>query len=285
MKSYSIFDAHCDTLCMIADNGGDFIKNQYNADKTRMLKYKSYTQVFACFISPEYHENAMARFKQLADCYDSQDFSGISPILSVEGGEMIKSLEDIEYLKSRGVRCIALTWNGSNHIAGGADDTDTGLSQFGKSVVRKMSELDILVDVSHLNDKSFYNVVEVCDKPIIATHSNSRCVCNHKRNITDEMFNIIRDSGGCVGINLYPPFVNETEVCSVADVVKHIEHFLDMGGINAIGVGADFDGTDGMLPAEISGCGELYRLFDELDKDNEIIENISHRNFKRVFGG
>lgn len=284
MYNYDIFDAHCDTLCMLVDNGGDIIKNSYNADKTRMLEYKSYTQVFACFIAPEYRDNAMMRFNRLADCFHEQNFSGITPILSVEGGEMIKSLEDLESLKSRGVRCIALTWNNSNHIAGGADEPDTGLSVFGKSVIKKMNELDILIDVSHLNDKSFYDIVNITDKPIIATHSNSRYICSHRRNLTDEMFNIIRESGGCTGINLYPPFVNGTDECTVSDVIRHIEHFLDIGGEDAIGIGADFDGTENILPYEIKGCGELYKLLDALN-DRTIIEKISHKNFKRVFGG
>ncbi len=285
MHNYHIFDAHCDTLCKIVDDGGNIIRNSYNADKTRMLCYAGYTQVFACYISPNHYDNPMGRFNQLADCFDNQDFSGITPILSVEGGEMIKSLEDVEYLKSRGVRCIALTWNGSNHIAGGAEDSDTGLSEFGKSVVRKMNDLDIPVDVSHLNDKSFYDIVDITEKPIIATHSNSRVMCNNSRNITDEMFKIICESNGCTGINLYPPFVNGTDICTVSEVAKHIYRFLELGGEDSIGLGSDFDGTEDILPTEIRGCESLYRLLDILETDRKIIEKISHKNFKRVFGG
>ncbi len=281
MYNYEIFDAHCDTLCMIADHGGDIRKNKYNLDKERMMLYNKYTQVFACFMAPEHRERAMQRFDRLADTFDAQDFSGIKPMLSVEGGEMIRSAEDIEYLRNRGVRCIALTWNNSNRIAGGADEPDRGLTGFGRTVVRKMNELGILIDVSHLNDKSFYDIEKINTGILIATHSNSRSVCNHRRNLTDDMFRIIRDTGGAAGINLYPPFVAESGVCGVSDILCHIDHWLELGGENAIGLGGDFDGVENDLPDGINGCEDYYKLLCMLD--NETAEKISHKNFERVF--
>ncbi|MGN0181701.1 MAG: dipeptidase [Candidatus Ornithomonoglobus sp.] len=281
MYKYEIFDAHCDTLCMIANSGGNIIKNKYNIDKTRMLRYNKYTQVFACFIAPEHRNMAMERFNRLADIFDAQDFDGITPLLSVEGGEMIQSLEDVDYLKSRGVRCIALTWNHANRIAGGADEPEQGLTEFGRAVVRRMNELGILVDVSHLNDKSFYDIEKINTGILIATHSNSRAVCGHRRNLTDDMFKIIRDSGGAAGINLYPPFVTESGVCEVSDVLRHIERWMELGGENAVGLGGDFDGVENNLPQGISGCEDYYKLLDMLDE--ETAEKISHKNFERIF--
>ncbi len=286
MNNYSIFDAHCDTLSRLCDKGGKIEQNPYNVDIARMSEYRSYTQIFACFIAPEFHNDAMARFKKLRECYISQDFSGIKPILSLEGGEVIDSLEDVEYLKSCGVRCATLTWNSSNKLAGGVFG-EGGLTAFGKSVVKKMNELDILLDVSHLNDKSFYDVASISTKPIIATHSNSRTICNHPRNLTDDMFRIIKESGGCVGINLYPLFVTENERCTTDDIITHIEHFMSLDGYRAIGVGADFDGTDDCLPEDIQDCQGIYRIFDKLKSigtENTYIEKISHANFERVFG-
>lgn len=281
MYNYEIFDAHCDTLCMIANHGGDIKKNKYNIDKKRMLMYNKYTQVFACFIAPEYREHAMERFNRLADTFYAQDFGGIKPLLSVEGGEMIRSLEDVEYLKSRGVRCIALTWNHSNRIAGGADEPEQGITEFGRAVVRKMNELGILVDVSHLNDRSFYDIEKINTGILIATHSDSRAICGHRRNLTDDMFKVIRDTGGAAGINLYPPFVSDSGVCGVSDIMRHIEHWLELGGENATGLGGDFDGVENNLPMGIKGCEDYYRLLDMLDK--ETAEKISHKNFERVF--
>lgn len=283
MYKYNIFDAHCDTLCMIADNGGDIVKNKYNLDKMRMMMYNGYTQVFACFIAPRYRDNAMERFNRLAAVFDAQDFDGITPLLSVEGAEMIRSAEDVDYLRSRGVGCIALTWNHSNRLAGGADEPEQGLTALGKAVVRRMNELGILIDVSHLNDRSFYDIEKINTGIMIATHSNARALCNHRRNLTDEMFKIIRDTGGAAGINLYPPFVTESGVCGVCDVLRHIEHWLELGGEDAVGLGGDFDGVEDNLPRGISGCGDWYKLLDMLD--TETADKISHRNFKRIFFG
>ena len=286
MKDYCIFDAHCDTLCLLADNGGNIRENKYNTDIVRMSAYKEYTQVFACFIAPEYYNNPMSRFNELKNIFSSQDFSGVKPILSLEGGEVIRSLEDVEYLKECGVRCATLTWNNDNALAGGVEGSGVGLTQFGRSVVRKMNDLDIIIDVSHLSDKSFYDVASVTTNTIIATHSNSRAVCANPRNLTDDMFRIIKQSGGCVGINLYPIFVSGRSECTSFDVIKHIEHFRELCGIDSIGIGTDFDGTDNILPRDIKGCDELYRLFDNLllsGFSKTDTEKISHLNFKRVF--
>lgn len=286
MYNYSIFDAHCDTLCMIADHGADARINAYNTAVSDMLSYRAYTQVYACFIDPKYKPTAMERFNLLADCFDAQNFEGITPILSVEDGSMIESLEDVEYLHSRGVRCIALTWNGSNKIGGGAEDPNTGLTEFGKSVIRKMNELNMLVDVSHLNDKTFYDAARVNGGPLIATHSNSRTVCPHRRNLTDDMYKIIIETGGAAGINFYPLFLTESKKCDISDIIRHIDHFLELGGENSLGIGADFDGTDNELPVEITGTRDMYKVFDALRShgiDDGLIEKISHANFERVF--
>lgn len=287
MNKYSIFDAHCDTLSAIADYGGDICKNRYNLDKSRMTEYKSYTQIFACFISPEHRENAWERFFELKSCFDRQNFDGVTPLLSIESADMIRSEEDVIKLSEFGLKVISLTWNNSNHLAGGADECENGLTPLGKTVIKAMNRRNILLDVSHLNDKSFYQAAECALKPIIATHSNSRYICNHRRNLTDVMFKIICDSGGCVGINLYPPFLTEKEKCSSEDVIRHIEHFLELGGENHIGIGADFDGTENILPDDITGCQGIYKIFDLLKKrgySDELIEKISHKNFERIFG-
>lgn len=286
MNNYSIFDAHCDTLCHIVDKGGNVIENSWSVDKKRMLTYKKYTQIFACYIDPKYHNAPKARFEKLYEAYKAQDFSGINPIMSLEGGEVIESIEDVDYLNECGIKCIALTWNNTNKIAGGVADPDSGLTEFGKSVIRRMEELGILVDVSHLNDKSFYDVASVATRPIIATHSNSRTICSHRRNLTDDMFKIIRESGGCAGLNLHTSFLADDDNGTIDDAIKHIEHFMSLDGVDAIGMGSDFDGIP-RNPEGINGVGELYRLFDKLEEigtPKDAIEKISHANFERVFG-
>ena len=281
MMEYKVFDAHCDTIGKVLDFGGSITENLYNVDKNRMLEYKAYTQVFACFIAPDYYSRSMERFNALYNCYKAQDFQGITPILSIEGGEMIESIEDLYYLKECGVRTIALTWNNDNKIGGGVGGDGIGLTEFGKSVVRKMNELGILIDVSHLNDKTFYDVAKITDSPLIATHSNSREVLNHPRNLTDEMFKIIRDSGGVAGLNFLPYFISKNEKCTIDDMMRHINHFLDLDGAENIGIGTDFDGGP-CLPEGINGVEDVWKFIEKIDK--EYIDKISHKNFERVFG-
>ena len=289
---YCVFDAHCDTLCKMTDEGANFYENSCEVDLKRMQKYKSYTQVMACYIAPEYRKNARRRTIELIDTYHKSakiaDKGNVKTILSIEGGEGIKTIADLEKYHSLGVRMAALTWNKSNHIAGGAHERDAnrGLTEFGRKVVKRMNEINMLIDVSHLNDRSFYDVAEISGLPVVASHSNSRAVCSHIRNLTDDMFKIIVNTGGCAGINLYPMFLTKTHHAVIDDAVRHIEHFMELSGENNIGIGADFDGVDGHLPDGISGCGDLYKLFDrllQLGYTEEQVGKISHKNFERLF--
>lgn len=295
---YSIFDTHCDTLCSVLDYGKSIVTNDCHVDIERMKRYEQYTQVFACFIDPVYKSCAADRTLNLIDTFHNAVSDklpdNVKGILSIEGGEGIYSLAHLRNFYRLGVRIIALTWNFSNHIASGALETDEtrGLTDFGKKVVAEMNRLGIFADVSHLNDKSFYDVAEYSDKPIIATHSNSRAVCRSKavcpveRNLTDEQFEIIKKSGGCTGINFCPDFLNESGKAGIDDIVRHIDHFMSLGGEDNVGIGADFDGIDS-TPDGINGVEDIYKIFDRLLQigytENQI-EKISHKNFERILG-
>ncbi|MCD8391417.1 MAG: membrane dipeptidase [Firmicutes bacterium] len=289
---YSVFDTHCDTLSALADGGGSFDKNTYNVDLERMERYESYTQVMACFISPEHKRRAKKRTLDLIKTYKTRvaplvkDSESVKTILSIEGGEGIDSIMTLRRFHLLGVRLIALTWNFKNHLASGADAAEGGVTPFGRRVIRKMNDFDIFLDVSHLNDHSFYDAAECTALPIIASHSCSRSVRAHRRNLTDDMFKIIMRSGGCVGINLYAKFLTESDYAEVDDVVKHIEHFMSLGGENHIGMGCDFDGVENHLPRGIRGCADLYKIFDrllQLNYSEEQVNKISRANFERVF--
>lgn len=295
---YSIFDTHCDTLCSVLDYGKSIVMNDCHVDIERMKKYEQYTQVFACFIDPVYKSCAADRTLNLIDTFHNTVSDklpdNVRGILSIEGGEGIYSLAHLRNFYRLGVRIIALTWNFSNHIASGALETDEmrGLTGFGKLVVAEMNRLGIFADVSHLNDKSFYDVAEYSNKPIIASHSNARAVCRSKavcpveRNLTDDQFEIIKKSGGCVGINFCPDFLNESGKADIEDIIRHIEHFMSLGGEDNVGIGADFDGIDS-TPDGINGVEDIYKIFDRLLQkgytENQI-EKISHKNFERILG-
>lgn len=300
-----IFDTHCDTLSEIFDKGLKLKENNIHIDLKRMSEYGSYTQLFAVYTAPEHKAEALKRnldvienFKKelaenssllsLCTSYDELKTSGrkINALLSLEGGEAIDSEETLALLYDCGVRCIAYTWNYSNHIAAGVLEPDEarGLTDFGRIIIKKAEELGIIADTSHLNDKSFWELAEITEKPIIASHSNSRAVYRHKRNLTDLQFEEIRRKGGCVGINIYSDFLSDSQNASITDIIKHIEHFAGLGGEENIGLGTDFDGIDRM-PAGIRGVQDIYKLFNEMSAlgySDAVLEKIAYKNFERV---
>lgn len=305
---FPIIDTHCDTISECLNRTRGLRQNNMHIDLERMHKYPHYTQVFACFLDPVYRSGALSRCLAIIDrlhCEIAQNADKISfcesytdlevcreqgkiaAFLSLEGGEPIESIGTLRMLYRLGVRCIALTWNYSNHLAAGVlePDCERGLTEFGRQVLDEMAKLGMLIDVSHLNDRSFWDVAELWQKPIVATHSNARAICNHPRNLTDAQFLAIQKSGGCVGINLYPLFLNDTGSADTLDIVRHIEHFMALGGENNIGIGADFDGVDS-LPASVAGVEDVEKIFNALAKigyTDTQLEKIAYKNFERIF--
>ena len=300
----TVFDAHCDTLQKITDTGKTLLHNSYHVDIERIIETRNnYAQVFAAFINKEqdvfppflrceqlidkYFDEIKINSSFIRHCVNEREIkeafneNKIASLLSIEGGEALEGkIENLNYFYNRGVRIITLTWNYSNEICDGIDVNKKGLSDFGKKVVSEMNDLGMMIDVSHISEKGFWDVLEHTKKPVAATHSNSRAICPHKRNLSDEQICAIINNGGCIGINLYSPFLSENE-SSIKNIIKHIEHILSLGGENSIGLGCDFDGID-MLPEEISGVQDLYKLFDELGRlsySDLLIEKLSSRNF------
>ena len=158
-----------------------------------------------------------------------------------------------------GVQMMTLTWNGVNEIGSGSDDPGMPLTPFGREVVARMEQLGMVVDVSHLNDPGFWDVARVARRPFIATHSDSRAVCGHSRNLTDDQFKAIRDAGGIVGINFCTMFLAPVEEgcreVSPGQLMAHVLHFLDLHGEDTVALGSDFDGTT--LPAFMEDATSL----------------------------
>lgn len=295
-------DAHCDTASVLLDNRRVLKKNDFHLDLTRMPK--GYTQIFAAYIAPEYHSNPMARAEAIINklktetnkktnkielCCDNEmrerafANGNRAAFISLEGGEPIKSLEDVYKLYELGVRFVALTWNGSNQLAGGVE-SDEGLTVLGRKVIGEFAKLGMVVDVSHLNDRSFWDVMRVSNWPVIASHSCARGVYNHSRNLTDEQFSAICSRGGVVGINFYPKFLNGRKKAYIKNIIKHIDHFLKLGGENHIGLGSDFDGV-ACLPQDLCGVQDMPKLIDafrEHGYSERLIEKICFGNFERI---
>lgn len=300
-----IIDMHCDTISALLDSGDGLRKNTMHIDISRMREYDAYVQFFAAFTAPEYRKSGKRRCFDIIDkfkcemqnddivfCKSSADMDNavsqnkVSAFLSVEGADFVHSTEDVYELYDMGVRCMTLTWNYSNALASGVLDNnaDYGLTPLGREVVRTMNRLGIIVDVSHLSDRAFFDVADVCEKPFIASHSDLRSVCDNPRNLTEEQFKIICKSGGGVGVNLYPPFLNPSGTADTDDIIRHIDRFLQLGGENHIGLGCDFDGVD-CLPVKINSCADLKGEFFENLKhhiDKTVISKLFYANFSCI---
>lgn len=204
--------------------------------------------------------------EQVRDARDVRRIIGegcCAGMFTVEGGSFIEgSVERVHAAADAGVKMLTLTWNGKNAIASG-NNTGDGLTAFGREVVRTMEERRMVVDVSHLNDRSFFDVLEVAQRPFAASHSNARAICGHPRNLTDDQFRALVERGGIAGLNFCREFVRDDGADPTRDdVLRHVDHWLSLGGEHAVALGSDYDGCDvpsWLEPAE--NIGELHALF------------------------
>lgn len=304
-----LVDAHCDTITKIMELKENLYRNNCHIDLERLKKAGSCIQFFAAFIDKSYCQAyAMKRAVQIIDKFYEQinlynnDITlccnyneimeaikqkKISAIISIEGGDALQGeISALRMFYKLGVRSICLTWNYRNEIADGVADGSSGggLTPFGKEVVREMNKLGMLIDLSHLSEKGFWDVINLTEKPIIVSHSNSKVICNHRRNLTNEQIEAVKSNNGVIGINLYPHFLNDSGIATVFDVIKHIEHIIGIVGPDHIGMGADFDGIE-CIPNGIYGIQDIFKIFNELVKLNystDIIEKLAGKNFMRV---
>lgn len=208
--------------------------------------------------------------------------------LGIENGcALAGNIDNIDYFYRLGVRYITLCHNGDNLLCDSAMqslDTHNGLSEFGRQVVLKMNAVGMMVDVSHVGEKSFWDAVALSTKPIIASHSCCKALRNHPRNLTDEQIRAIALSAGVVQICLYKHFLSDTDVATVANAVRHIKHVVELVGVDYVGIGSDFDGG-----GEIAGAtseNQLINITKALIKegfDDDEISKILGGNLLRVF--
>jgi membrane dipeptidase len=207
-------------------------------------------------------------------------------IISLEGAYLLaNNPHRLEMLYKLGVRCISLTWNHGNELCGGiGDKEDRGLSEQGREIIRKMNNLGIVVDLSHISKRGFWDIIDMTEKPVIASHSNCTSICPHRRNLDDDQIKAIGRLNGVIGINFVPDFLGEGKN-SISGIVDHIEFVIEKAGPNCVGLGSDFDGTE-KLPDDIDGYKAFYKIKNELSKrnyDNIQIGKILGGNFQRVF--
>lgn len=287
-----LFDLHCDTLYRIYTENISVQDDVLSITPQKASFLDNYTQFMAVWIPDSIRgEKAFEFFKGCADIYKNYYLPLNSEnrkfYLTVENGSVISGdLSKIPVLKEYGVQAVTVVYNEDNELGSGAfSDSPFGLTHTGKQAVKEFEKNGIYVDLSHSSVRTFYDVAEISHKPIIATHSNSYSVCPHKRNLTDEQFNIIKNSGGVVGVNFYPPFLNpnESEV-TINDVLKHIYHFLSLGGEDTLCIGSDFDGCDALK--ELDSIDKIPFLYETLLKsgfNEQVVQKIMYKNAHNLF--
>lgn len=280
-----IIDLHCDTLGEMYDRGLDFASDVLDICAEGIEGYDEYLQVSAVWSRQDLsNEECWDRFIAVCDMEKELSFpQNFRRILAVEDARLIGGdLSRLDDMRSMGVRFLTLTWAGDTQI-GGAHDSDEGLTAFGERVVERCFELGIVPDVSHASDASFdmvYDLARAKGKPFVATHSNSRDVFYHRRNITDDMYLAIAQSGGITGVSLEPTHLGDN--AGIKDAVRHILHYFDLSG-DHVCLGCDFDGrtfrTKGLETAK--QLSDLGRALISVGLIEEDVDRIFYRNAQR----
>lgn len=304
-KEALIVDAHQDTLVNVLDSGVDLSKESdaYEADIPRMRRGNLGVAFFALYTKASY-KNKGKRLKQLVECFEktmknnSEDLmqirllkdldkleGKIGVVLSVEGAAGIGSDVSLDDLYMAGLKCLSLTHDSQNQYATGvAGNPKRGITKKGKDLVERMKRLDIIVDVSHLNEKSFWDVMECSQRPVIASHSNVFNVQPHIRNLKDDQIKAIAKKGGVIGINFCRYFIGYQR--RAANLVYHIDYLVKLVGIDHVGLGSDFGILCGEVPKGLEDVSKLKNLTKELvvkGYKNSEIRKILGLNYVRLF--
>lgn len=311
-------DMHSDTITKLLrkeDNGesSSLLSNNLHIDITKLKKSGYLIQNFAIFTPVNYEEKpqhfafrAIDKFYREIDAnrgdiqvirkYEDIAKDKINALLTIEDISIIyDDLALLRILYRLGVRMVGLTWNFKTSVGypnidmskGSRVDirhTDkvNGLTDFGKEIVKECERLGIIVDVSHLSDKGFWDVYDLSAKPFVASHSNARMICDVARNLDDEMIKALHYKGGVMGINFCKDFISDSG--SVKDIIRHIDHIKEVAGIDVIGLGSDFDGIEDRDDLKDASClNELSSALYEHGYKNEEIEKMMYGNVLRVY--
>lgn len=233
--------------------------------------------------------------RSVADIEDAMSAGSLAAILHFEGAEAIDvDLAALDVYHAAGLRSLGIVWSRANAFGYGvpfafpsSPDVAPGLTAHGVSLVKRCNELRIMIDLSHISEKGFWDVADLSDAPLVATHSNAHALSPSPRNLTDEQLEAVAQSDGLVGINFNVGFLAEdgsSDPGLPLDVmVRHVDHLIDKLGPDRVGMGSDFDGAT--MPSEIADVAGVQRLFGALEAagyDRETLEKIGYRNWLRV---
>ena len=289
------FDAHCDTLGRpraLRHNPSTHL------DLERLSAFAPSAQVFAIFAPPgldssdSYHlerRRAEKMLRRNADlctlCTSAEEVRAaagegkVAVMLSVEGATLLEcSVVNLYYAYKEGVRLVNLVWNKDNRLCGAAMDSGSGLTGHGVRFVKAAWNLGVGVDLSHASEQTFWDVLEIAERPVLCSHSNARTLCDHNRNLTDEQIRALIANGGVIGLNFCPDFLGGDRDMNA--VLGQVEHFLALGAGKTLCLGGDLDGIESM-PEGMSGVEnmpELYEALLAMGLKEELVQDIFWNN-------
>lgn len=308
MSKIRLFDGHCDTAFMLWQERQPLLQNTCHVDLVKASSFHAYAQVFAfcsyagaaermnCtqeeyltiplrILREEVSRNSerIAFARDAAQIEEQSRQGKVAALLSVEGPEVIAcDPERLPELRAQGFCMSTLTWNADNALAG-CHSGSRKLTDRGRAYVRAAQDNHIIIDVSHISESSFWDVVDVTRKPILASHSNCRALCNHTRNLTDDQLRAIADTGGTVGLNLYQPFLGDN--ADFGTMRAHLERMLTLCGETHVALGGDLDGCD-LLPKGFRNVGDYAAFYEYLKNagySEELLNCIFYDNLFRLF--
>lgn len=257
----NFFDLHCDTAYECYFKNKNLGDENLGVSFKKISDFKNWSQTFAIWIKDDVKE-PWSLYKNILNNLKKEMVlkpDRLTPYYSVEGGALLENDIDRLYeLKKDEIKILTLTWNGENNIAGGVTG-QKGLTEFGKKVIKEMNILNLCCDVSHLNEKSFYGVIDTAKK-VIATHSNCYEICENKRNLKLEQIKLLTEKGGVLGLNFYPLFLGEN---IFEKIYRNIFLLCDKGYEDFIAIGSDFDGAK--MDKKLNGIDKISSLYSFLE--------------------
>src|SRR5229473_1462654 len=303
-----VVDLHNDLMLDVQSGKRDIMRQSPvgHSDLPRFREGGVNVQVFALFVHPSEADRGRQRISALLDAFDHLAASNRSALAAVTSAAEIRQLHGtgrlavvlavengsalegdpayVDVLFRRGVRMMGLTWNNSNGLADGAlESTHGGLTPVGRAVLQWMQDVGMVVDVSHLSEKSFWDVLGATHGPIVATHSNAAGLTSHRRNLTGDQMRAMAERGGVVGVNFVPAFLGGA---SLAQVLEHVTYLVSLIGANGVALGSDFDGFTGRVNGleDVSRLPALTAALLDRSYEPETIRKILGENALRVFG-
>ena len=283
-----IVDGHCDTLQRAFDENLSIFNTKFDFNMTNAEFVKPYIQFLASFINTKYDigNTAYVRVNEMLDkFYKEYNENKNADIV------LIDTKSDLQKIINEGKIGILLTIeNGaalSGNLACGAfTKNDTGLTTKGRKCIKLMNNLGMIVDVSHISRKSFFDIINITDKSVIATHSCVNSLCENKRNLTDEQIKLIAKCKGMIGVCFYKEFLSNNKYVTIDNVVDHIEYISNLVGSEFVGIGSDFDGMENEdKPQDLKSVLDIKKIEEKLEKRGfspKEINNIMGENYIRI---